>query len=141
LSAYEGACHCGAIRTTFRSAKGPAELGARTCQCSFCRAHGASWISDPLGSLEVRIGGPINRYRFGTGTADFLICSSCGVVPAVLAEMESGLHGVVRADCLDKRDAFLAAAAPSDYEGEAIEARLDRRAGRWTPARILEAVL
>jgi hypothetical protein len=103
--------------------------------------HGASWTSDRSGSLEVRIGGPINRYRFGTGTADFLICGTCGAVPAVVAVMEGGVRGVVRVDCLSDRDAFLAAAALSDYDGELLGARLERRADRWTPVRILEAVL
>jgi hypothetical protein len=136
MKLYLGACHCGAVRTELKSDKTPAELGARTCQCSFCRAHGASWTSDPTGRLTVRIGGPVSHYRFGTGTADFLICGTCGVVPAVVAEMEGGPHGVVRVDCLADRDAFLAAAAPSDYDGEALDARLERRAGRWTPASI-----
>lgn len=138
MTIYHGACHCGAIRTKLRSGKTPAELGARTCQCTFCRAHGASWTSDPDGALEVRIGGPVSRYRFGTGTADFLVCSTCGVVPAVVAETGDGWHGVVSVDCLADRDAFLAAAQPSDYDGEALDARLDRRAGRWTPAVVTE---
>lgn len=138
MNSYRGSCHCGAIRTDLRSARAPAELGARTCQCSFCRAHGASWTSDPRGALEVTIAGPVSRYRFGTGTADFLICATCGVVPAVVAETENGWHGVVRVDCLDARDAFRAVAAPSDYDGEALGARLERRAGRWTPAIIVE---
>lgn len=141
MSEYKGSCHCGALRTVFRSTRSPVELGARTCQCSFCRAHGASWTSDPAGALEVLLGGPVNRYRFGTATADFLVCGTCGVVPAVVAEMAGGLHGVVRVDCLGERDEFLLAAAPSDYDEESLEARLDRRAGRWTPARMLEAVL
>ena len=138
MTSYHGACHCGAVRTEFRSAKTPAELGARTCQCSFCRAHGASWTSDPDGAFEVTITGPVSRYRFGTATADFLVCATCGVVPAVVAATETGHHGVVRVDCLADRDAFLAAAAPSDYDGEALAARLERRAGRWTPASIRE---
>lgn len=138
MTLYQGACHCGAIRTEFSSSKSPGELGARTCQCSFCRAHGASWTSDPAGTLTVRIGGPVSRYRFGTGTADFLICGTCGVVPAVVAETEGGLHGVVRVDCLADGHAFLSAASPSDYDGEALDDRLARRAGRWTPASIKE---
>jgi hypothetical protein len=138
MKSYQGACHCGAISTELQSDKTPAELGARTCQCSFCRAHGASWTSDPAGALTVRIAGPVSRYRFGTGTADFLVCATCGVVPAVVAEMDGGLHGVVRVDCLAEREAFLAAAALSDYEGEALDDRLARRAGRWTPASITE---
>lgn len=138
MTDYQGRCHCGAIRTALRSDKAPAQLGARTCQCSFCRAHGASWSSDPEGLLEVRIGGPINRYRFGTGTADFLVCGTCGVVPAVIAETDGGWHGVVRVDCLADREAFLAAATASDYDGERVEDRLERRAGRWTPATVME---
>jgi hypothetical protein len=130
----DGSCHCGGVRIAFHTAKAPGALGARACQCSFCRAHGASWTSDPAGSLEIAVAGPVSRYRFGTGTADFLVCARCGVVPAVTWERDGGLFGVVRVQCLAARDALLAHERPADFEAESVELRLARRARNWTPA-------
>jgi hypothetical protein len=38
---------------SLRTSKTGAKLGARSCQSSFCRAHGASWTSDPAGALDI----------------------------------------------------------------------------------------
>ncbi len=133
---YAGACHCGALKLDFHSEKSPAELGARTCQCSFCEAHGASWTSDPEGNVDITLTGPVSRYRFGTKTADFLVCANCGVVPAVVSEIEGQLRGVIRVNCLEESAAFLAQAAPIDLDEEILDSRLDRRAKGWTPAAI-----
>jgi hypothetical protein len=135
----EGSCHCGGIRIAFRTGKAPAELGARACQCSFCRAHGASWTSDPSGSLEIALAGPVSHYRFGTGTADFRVCGRCGVVPAVTWEAGGRLLGVVRVQCLAARDALLAHERPADFETETAELRLARRARNWTPVTMVAA--
>ena len=106
MNVYGGSCHCSAIKVALRTSKTGAELGARSCQCSFCRAHGASWTSDPTGALEIEITGPVSRYRFGTGTAEFLICATCGVVPAVIYQDDERLLGVVRVDCLRNETRF-----------------------------------
>jgi len=76
MNVYSGSCHCSAIKVALRTSKTGAELGARSCQCSFCRTHGASWTSDPAGALDIEVTGPVSRYRFGTGTAEFLICAT-----------------------------------------------------------------
>ena len=56
----------------------------RACGCSFCRAHNTCTTSDPNGSVDICAAdwSLVRFYRFGTGTADFLICGTCGVVPA-----------------------------------------------------------
>jgi len=138
MQSYDGACHCGAIIVTLHSAKSADQLGARTCQCSFCRKHGASWTSDSDGRIDIALSGPVSRYRFGTETADFLICGTCGVVPAVVDEIDGQLLSVVRVDCLDEASAFLEHSATMDLDGEILDARLDRRAQRWTPSMIEE---
>ncbi|SIN59753.1 Uncharacterized conserved protein [Parasphingorhabdus marina DSM 22363] len=136
MVAYAGSCHCGAVTLDFRSKRTPAELGARSCQCSFCRMHGASWTSDPGGQVDITLAGPVSRYRFGTKTSDFLVCTACGVVPVVTSEITGRFLGVIRVDCLEEKAAFLDAAAPMDLDGELLEARIDRRAERWTPVAI-----
>ena len=63
-------------------------LAPRACQCGFCRRHGARTVSDPAGAASLSLGEKAMRYRFGTGTTDFLICGRCGVYVAALAQMK-----------------------------------------------------
>src|ERR1700743_2821261 len=76
----QGGCHCGNVRCVFEATAGLDVLGLRACQCSFCRAHGARTTSDPNGTIALTVRDPaqLQRYRFGLGTADFLICRTCG---------------------------------------------------------------
>lgn len=136
MNVYEGSCHCGAISVTLQTQKNAAALGARSCQCSFCRSHGASWTSDPAGALNVVIAGNVSRYRLGTGSAEFLVCATCGVVPAVVWVAEGRLLSVVRVECLKERDALLAHASCTDFDDEVLAQRLARRSRSWTPATV-----
>jgi hypothetical protein len=136
---YAGSCHCGAISLVLRSAKPAEQLGARKCGCSFCKPQDAAWTSDCEGRLEIITTGPFNRYQFGTKTADFLVCGQCGVVPVVLCEIDGQTLGVVRVNCLADNALFLAQCQSADYDGEDVEARLTRRASRWTPAFLKDA--
>ncbi|MHA7819802.1 MAG: GFA family protein [Erythrobacter sp.] len=133
MAIHAGRCHCGAMELSFESAMPVAQLGARACQCSFCRAHGASWTSDPEGHCRVGWSAKPIRYRFGTKTADFLICSRCGMVLAATSDIEGSPFGVIRVECLNDSERFLAASNDMDLDGELLEARLERRAARWTP--------
>ena len=137
MNAYHGGCHCGAVKVTLRTVKSAQEIGARTCQCSFCQAHGASWTSDPGGKLEITVPKEkLSRYTFGTGTAEFLICATCGVVPAVIWRDGERLLGVVRVNCLEESEVMLTNVGKADFDGEAEVKRLERRARSWTPASV-----
>ena len=134
---YHGQCHCGAIKVALRSSKAASQLGARSCRCSFCKAHGASWTSDPGGQLEITLPRErLSRYTFGTGTAEFLICATCGVVPAVIWKDTDRLLGVARVNCLAESEVLLANVGQADFEGETEAKRLERRARSWTPASV-----
>jgi hypothetical protein len=127
-----GGCHCGAVRIEFRSAK---SLAPRACGCSFCRRIGGRWVSDVEG--QAMIDWDHDReptiYRFGTGTADFVICSRCGVVVAAVDESEDGRICVLNLNAFDDPHADIAAIA-MDFEDESIEQRSARRRRVWTPA-------
>jgi hypothetical protein len=62
--------------------RAPNEYGPRACDCDFCLKHGASYVSDPLGRLEIQFERErnISRYRQGSGNAECLVCRSCGVL-------------------------------------------------------------
>jgi hypothetical protein len=114
-SPLHGGCHCGALTLDLVTSLVPAGTAPRACDCSFCRAHGAAWISDPAGQLVVRVHRPdrLRRYRQGSEAAQFLLCGDCGVLVAVVFEDGDQRHAAVNAGCLDARDAFAPAVAAS----------------------------
>jgi hypothetical protein len=138
MSEHWGGCHCGNLRLTLRLSQPPADTRLRACGCSFCRAHNTRTTSDPNGSVDIHAAdwSLVERYRFGTGTAEFLICKRCGVYIGTIGETASGFRGVINTNCLDDRVAFTKQPDPVDHDGEAIGARLARRAANWMPVTI-----
>jgi hypothetical protein len=74
--------------------------------------------------------------RFGTGTAEFIICNRCGVYIGAIGDTPSGKRAVINTTCLDDRALFTREPAPTDHDGETTEDRLARRAVDWTPATV-----
>ena len=132
---YEGACHCGAIGFVYRTAVQPRDWNIRACQCSFCRSHATLTASDPDGSLEftARERDVLQRYRFGQRTADFLLCSRCGVYIGAVIQSRSGMYGIINARALLSMDAPLPKPVAMTYEREQVAERTERREKRWTP--------
>jgi hypothetical protein len=131
---YSGSCHCRNIELRLSSDKTPRELGSRTDTCSFCSKHHVVSTSDPEGEVRVILHAEslVERYRFGTRTADFVLCKACGVY--VAAYMPEPPLAVVNVNVLDDRAAFLAnPILVGDLEGESLEQRLARRKAKWTP--------
>lgn len=132
-----GRCHCGNLSLTFHPTRETAELGARTCMCTFCRARRLRWTSDAAGRVVIAVADAagLSRYRFGTGTADFLICRRCGAVAAAVTTDEPEPRAVINVDFLDHPEAFPETGS-RDFDGEDVAARQRRRAQHWTPARL-----
>ncbi len=132
---FEGGCHCGNIRYAFETAHDLATLGVRACLCSFCRAHGARNTSDPQGAMRigVRDGARLERYRFGLGTSDFLLCRTCGVYVGALLPGETGGWFTVNVNSFDDKPPLDFPLAPHDYGTEDAAGRVSRRETRWTP--------
>lgn len=92
-------------------------------------------VSDPDGAAELKLGPETRRYRFGTGTTDFLFCGRCGVYVGALAEVDGRLLATFNLNAFDEPQ-FELAATPVSYEGETATAKAERRRRNWTPARI-----
>jgi hypothetical protein len=133
---HNGGCHCGNLRVSLRLTQPPAEVRLRACGCSFCRAHNTRTASDPDGAVDIRADdwSLVQLYRFGTGTAEFVICRRCGVYIGAIGDSGAGTRAVINTTCLDDRALFTRDPAPTDHDGEIIENRLARRAANWTPA-------
>ena len=128
-----GSCHCGNITFSLDWRPEPAEIPARACSCSFCLKHGGLWTSCPTGSLRITIRQPalVSRYSFGTRTAEFHVCSSCGVVPVVTSRIDGRLYAVVSVNAFQDVDPALLKRAAAGYDDESESARLARRKLNW----------
>src|SRR5665213_596066 len=132
---FEGGCHCGNLAYVFEASAGLDVLGLRSCQCDFCRAHGARNTSDPKGAMQIfiRDARKLRRYRFGLKTADFLICRECGVYIGALLENGKGAWFTVNANSFRDQPPPDFPAVPHDFDSENLQARIARRKLRWTP--------
>ncbi len=133
----EGGCHCGAIRYELHWPQGAGEgrVPARRCTCAFCTRIDGVWTSHPDARLQITEDPamPATRYRFGTGTADFLFCSRCGITPMAICRLEGRDYAVVNVNTFETaaEGRFRFDASDSDFEGEAVDDRLARRKARW----------
>ena len=130
-----GKCHCGNIAFSLAWEPSPAEIPARACDCSFCAKHGGVWTSNPKGALEVAIRDRslVSTYAHGTRTADFHVCSKCGVVPVVTSLIDGRLYAVVSVNAFEGVDPSLVRRAPASFDGEGEDSRLARRRRSWIP--------
>jgi hypothetical protein len=128
-----GKCHCGNIAFSLSWDPDPKEIQARACGCTFCVKHGGVWTSNPKGTLKVTIENPslVSKYAFGTKTADFHICTRCGIVPVVTSKIDGHLYAVVSVNAFEGIDPAMIKRAPMDFEGEAEDKRLARRQRNW----------
>jgi hypothetical protein len=129
-----GRCHCGNISFTLDWQPEPLAIPARACTCSFCVKHGGVWTSCPTGSLRVNVREPslVSKYSFGTKTAQFHICSTCGVVPVVTSRIDGRLYAVVSVNAFEGVDSsLLREASAATFDAESEEARLARRQRNW----------
>ena len=129
----DGTCHCGNIIFALDWEPSPSKIPARACGCSFCTKHGGVWTSAPRGALKITVKEPalVSRYAFGTRTAEFHVCSRCGVVPVVTSEIEGRLYAVVNVNTFDAVEPALLQSSTANFDGEGTDSRLARRARNW----------
>jgi hypothetical protein len=131
----EGACHCGNLRIALDWPASAPRIPARACGCTFCRKHGATWTSHPEAVLVVHVTDParVERYTFGTRTAEFHVCRTCGVPVLATCRIDDHDYAVVNINTFEGVDAALFDRGTSDFDGEALDDRLARRRSRWIP--------
>src|SRR5512134_690238 len=128
-----GSCHCGNISFALDWQPEPTEIPARACTCSFCTKHGGVWTSCPTGSLKVRVKDTrrASVYAFETKTAQFHVCSVCGVVPVVTSTIEGKVYAVVSVNAFDHVKPELLRRGTVSFDGEGAGDRLARRQRNW----------
>jgi len=131
----QGSCHCGAIGIEYTTCQLPSSVVPRACDCSFCRKHGAAYVSDPSGALAISCADihALTTYRQGSENARFLMCSGCGVLIAVCFDKGSSSFAAINALCLDRYEEFPAALCSSPQKLSAAE-KTARWSTLWIPA-------
>jgi hypothetical protein len=82
-------------------------------------------------TVTIRDPAKVSRYNFGTGTAAFHVCSTCGVVPVVTSEIDQHVYAVVSVNVLENIDPAWLRRAGANFDGEDVESRLARRKRGW----------
>jgi len=138
----KGGCHCGNLHYELLWPQSLGDIAVRNCSCTFCQKHGGAWTSHRDAELEVGIDDTtmVSKYRFGTKTADFYVCSVCGVAPFVACEIDGQLYAVINVRTFKDLSGITLTSSKSDFDGEATGDRLSRRQRNWIPrVRISEA--
>ena len=95
-----GGCHCGAVR--FRATMPDPPVPALDCNCSVCSTTGFIHIMVPHDEFELITGrDALTSYRFGTGAAEHLFCSICGVKSFYQPRSHPDAWSI-NANCLDE---------------------------------------
>jgi len=119
-----GGCHCRAVR--FAASLPDPPVAALDCNCSVCRMTGFIHVIVPHEDFRLEQGGDhLTSYRFGTGAADHLFCSKCGIKSFYQPRSHPAAWSV-NASCLDEPVELIV----DFFDGqhwEAAAARLDAR--------------
>lgn len=119
----------------FRWPQSEPEVPVRECGCTFCQKHAGAWTSHRSSELAIEVDDHslVSTYRFGTRTADFYVCSVCGVAPFVLSDIDGKRYAVVNVNTFDDSGGLSYSSSRSNFDGEDTGSRLERRKRNWIP--------
>ena len=108
MNQLNGGCHCGNIRVLLELTDDPISYHPRACDCGFCFKHGASYLSDPDGSLIIAVKDEqhLGKYYQGSGNADILYCKNCGVLVGVTYKSDEQLFAAINSKVVDTGTLF-----------------------------------
>jgi len=137
-ASIHGRCHCGNLSYVLDWPLTDAPT-LRACGCDYCSRHGALWTSHPTAAVTLTIAEPeqVLPYRFGTASADFLVCRRCGILTLTRCALDAGLRTVVNANTFENLALEDCARVATDFDGEDRAQRLARRQRNWSPLTLI----
>ncbi len=102
---YNGSCHCGAVRFSYRGDE--ITKGVR-CNCSICSRKGAMMSAELIPETELHIDADhaaLGLYQFGAKTARHYFCKNCGIYTFHETARKAG-HYRVNLACIEGVDIF-----------------------------------
>jgi hypothetical protein len=92
------------------------------------------YTSHPAGRLDITLAEPkcVRRYRFGQKSADFMICTECGVIVVAVSKIDGKDYAVVNVNTFETLGPGDMERAVTNFDGENRSTRLARRQRNWT---------
>lgn len=113
MRTYRGNCHCGRVRFEVDAEE---TLRVSSCNCSICRRSGYLHLIVPAAQFRLIAGeDALTSYRFNTGTANHLFCSSCGIKAFYVPRSHPDGYSV-NARCLDP-ESLASATVEHEFDG------------------------
>jgi hypothetical protein len=127
-----GACRCGDIQVSLELIRELSAYSPRVCDCDFCRARDAAYVSDSEGSLSIWIdaSGGIELARQGSMAAEFMLCRDCATLVAVRYESEGRWLAAANARILDYSQGLWAETSVSPKNLSPAQ-KIDRWKAAW----------
>lgn len=131
LHEYSGGCSCGNVEFEMELTDAAGTYRPRACDCDFCRAHIASYVSDRCGKLRIRVKDETRliRRRQGSGIADCLVCRTCGILIGIVYEDDGRLYAAVNSKAV--RNAVFGTETAVSPKKLGDEARIQRWKEVW----------
>ncbi len=134
---FSGHCHCGAISMELAFTQDAEEMQVRSCQCDFCIRQGSLTVSEAAGRAVITVeADQLTTHSFGSQTAQFLICSRCGVYAGAIMADGDELLSIANARGLGIEAFSHRLGTQMTHDDETTPDRIDRRRQRWTPTEI-----
>jgi hypothetical protein len=125
-----GSCSCNNIEVVWHTVD--LSVVPRACQCEYCLAKGAAYVSKSGTAVEVLI----HKERLhstvahGSGTARFHECGNCGDLVFVTAQIDSEIYGALNALCMKNRLGFPAPVS-TNFTSQTFEKKRERWRQNW----------
>lgn len=100
MKSYQGSCHCGSIKFTF---KAPEIVDGLRCNCTVCIKKGAMMGNFVVAPEDIDIqaaGDALGTYEFASHVAKHHFCKRCGIYPFHQTLRKPG-HYRVHLGCVD----------------------------------------
>ena len=123
---YSGECSCGHVSLVVTLEHELTEYSPRACDCDFCMSRHIEYLSEPTALLQITHTQPLQSLQQGSNQAEFLACSRCHDVVAVVYQADTQLIGAVNACLLKDRRQLKPSVVVSPKKLSA-----DEKSGRW----------
>ena len=103
-----GSCACNNIQFIWHCDN--SRLTPRACQCSYCLAHNAAYVTQAGSPVAIHINNQLFHatHQHGSHSAVFHECTKCQQVVFVSADIEGEIYAALNSQCLHQQNQLLA---------------------------------